>query len=232
MYKHNSRQQKTRPATQKVKEAPKPATPLIFESTQNQRVGVFVDAQNMYHSAKNLYHSRVNFKKILDEAVGNRKLIRAFIYVIRTESGEETAFFEALKKGGFEIKEKDLQIFAGGTKKADWDVGMAVDSIILADKIDVAVLVTGDGDFVPLVEYLRISQGLKVEVISFARSTSSKLKEAADEFLDLGSDPKKFLLHWTQSMNHFQIHQIIARILLWHFKKFNRKLHHCLNNPI
>ena len=164
-------------------------------SSEHQRVGVFVDAQNMYHSAKNLYKAKLNFKKVLEHAVGDRRLIRAFIYVISTEGGEEKAFFEALEKGGYEIKEKDLQIFAGGMKKADWDVGMAIDAVILADKIDVAVLVTGDGDFVPLVEYLRISQGLKVEVISFSRSTSSKLKEAVDVFFDLGSDPKKFLIY-------------------------------------
>src|SRR3989344_3108132 len=163
--------------------------------SEHQRVGVFVDAQNMYHSAKNLYKAKLNFKKVLDYAVGNRRLIRAFIYVIKTESGEEKAFIEALEKGGYEIKVKDLQIFAGGTKKADWDVGMAMDAVILADKIDVAVLVTGDGDFIPLVEYLRISQGLKVEVISFGRSTSAKLKEAADRFTDLGEDPKKFLIY-------------------------------------
>ena len=164
-------------------------------TSEHQRVGVFVDAQNMYHSAKNLYKAKLNFKKVLETAVGNRRLIRAFIYVIRTESGEEKAFVEALEKGGYEIKDKDLQIFPGGMKKADWDVGMAMDAVILADKIDVAVLVTGDGDFVPLVEYLRISQGLKVEVISFGRSTSAKLKEATDRFTDLGEDPKKFLIY-------------------------------------
>ena len=164
-------------------------------TSEHQRIGVFVDAQNMYHTAKNLYKAKVNFKKVLESAVGNRRLIRAFIYVIRTESGEEKAFVEALEKGGYEIKEKDLQIFPGGMKKADWDVGMAMDAVILADKIDVAVLVTGDGDFVPLIEYLRISQGLRVEVVSFGRSTSGKLKEAADQFTDLGEDPKKFLIY-------------------------------------
>lgn len=164
-------------------------------TSEHQRVGVFVDAQNMYHSAKNLYKAKLNFKKVLETAVGNRRLIRAFIYVIRTESGEEKAFVEALEKGGYEIKDKDLQIFPGGMKKADWDVGLAMDAVILADKIDVAVLVTGDGDFVPLVEYLRISQGLKVEVMSFGRSTSTKLKEVADKFTDLGEDPKKFLIY-------------------------------------
>ena len=164
-------------------------------SSEHQRVGVFVDAQNMYHSAKNLYHAKVNFKKVLETAVGKRRLIRAFIYVIRTETGEEKAFVEALEKGGFEIKEKELQIFPGGMKKADWDVGLAMDAVILSDKIDVAILMSGDGDFIPLVEYLRISRGLKIEVVSFGRSTSLKLKEAADVFTDLGEDPKKFLIY-------------------------------------
>lgn len=163
--------------------------------SQHQRVGVFVDAQNMYHSAKNLYHAKVNFKKILEGAVGNRQLIRAFVYVIKTETGEEKAFLEALEKSGYEIKVKDLQVFAGGMKKADWDVGMAMDAVILADKVDVAVLVTGDGDFVPLVEYLRVNKGLRVEVVSFERSTSSRLIEVADSFTDLGADQKKFLMY-------------------------------------
>ena len=158
-------------------------------------MGVFVDAQNMYHSAKNLYHAKVNFKKVLETAVAGRQLIRAFVYVIKTETGEEKAFIEALEKSGYEIKVKDLQVFAGGMKKADWDVGMAVDAVILADKIDVAVLVTGDGDFMPLVEYLKVNKGLKVELVSFDRSTSAKLKETVDVFTDLGSDQKKFLIY-------------------------------------
>ncbi|MEK7507067.1 MAG: NYN domain-containing protein [Patescibacteria group bacterium] len=164
-------------------------------TSEHQRVGVFVDAQNMYHSAKNLYHAKVNFKKVLETAVAGRQLIRAFVYVIKTETGEEKAFIEALEKSGYEIKVKDLQVFAGGMKKADWDVGMAVDAVILADKIDVAVLVTGDGDFMPLVEYLKVNKGLKVELVSFDRSTSAKLKETVDVFTDLGSDQKKFLIY-------------------------------------
>lgn len=162
--------------------------------SQHQRVGVFVDAQNMYHSAKNLHNARVNFRKILESAIGQRQLVRAFIYVIRTESGEEKAFIEALEKGGYDIKEKDLQIFAGGMKKADWDVGMAMDAVVLSDKIDVAVLVTGDGDFVPLVDYLRISKGIRVEAMSFGRSTSARLKEEVDKFYDLDEEPGKFLM--------------------------------------
>lgn len=161
---------------------------------KDQRIGVFVDAQNMYHSARSLYKARVNFKELLEEAVAGRVLIRAITYVIRTESGEERMFFEAMEKLGFEIKEKDLQIFPGGMKKADWDVGLAVDAINLADKLDVIVIISGDGDYKPLVEYLKINKGCKVEVIAFGESTSAKLIEVADEFTDLSQDKKRFLI--------------------------------------
>lgn len=161
-----------------------------------QRVGVFIDTQNLYHSAKNLYHARVNFGNVLKDAVAGRRLIRARAYVVTTESGEEKGFFEALAKIGIETRTKDLQIFFGGAKKADWDVGMAVDAITMAPKLDTVILFTGDGDFIPLVEYLRTHGGCQVEVVSFGRSTSGRLKESTDHFLDLDDDPKRYLLNY------------------------------------
>ena len=159
-----------------------------------QRVAVFIDTQNLYHSAKNLYGKYVNFGNIIKEAVGERHLIRALAYVISTEDRTEQAFFEALAKVGIETKTKDIQIFIGGAKKADWDVGIAVDAITMAPKLDAVILITGDGDFVPLVQYLRIHSGLQVEAMSFRKSTSSKLVEAVDHFTDLAEQPRKFLL--------------------------------------
>ncbi|MBM3261180.1 NYN domain-containing protein [Candidatus Kaiserbacteria bacterium] len=161
-----------------------------------QRVGVFIDTQNLYHTAKNLYHARVNFGNVLKDAVQDRRLIRARAYLVTTESGEETAFLDALTKMGIEPKTKDLQVFYGGAKKADWDVGMAVDAITVSAKVDTVILFTGDGDFVPLVEYLKIHGGCQVEVVSFGRSTSSRLKEAADHFLDLDEDPRRYLINY------------------------------------
>lgn len=159
---------------------------------REQRVGIFVDVSNMYHSAKNLFKKRVNFKEILKEAVAGRKLIRATAYVIKTETEEESLFFEALSQQGFEVKMKDLQIFAGGAKKADWDVGIAVDAIKLAPKLDVIVLVTGDGDYLPLMNYLQNTFGCLVEVIAFRQTASSRLVEESDDFINL-SDNRKYL---------------------------------------
>lgn len=161
---------------------------------KEQRVGIFIDTQNLYHTARNLYGARVNFGQVVKDALAGRALIRAVAYVITTESGDEKSFFEALEKVGIETKTKDLQIFAGGAKKADWDVGLAVDAIKLAPKLDAVILISGDGDFVPLVEYLQVHEGCQVEVITFGKSASGKLKEAADEFIDLDQNPRKYLM--------------------------------------
>ena len=162
---------------------------------KEQRVGLFIDTSNLYHSAKNLYKRKVNFGAVLKEAVAGRKLVRAIAYVITSEGGEEKNFFEALTKLGIETKTKDLQIFAGGTKKGDWDVGIAVDAMKMAPKLDAVILIAGDGDFVPLVEYLQSTSGVQVEVVSFGKSASMKLKEQADDFLDLSQNYRKYLIY-------------------------------------
>jgi len=166
-----------------------------FRKHESQRVAVFVDVANMYYSAKNLYDgAKVNFGQVLARAVSGRQLVRAMAYVIRAEVGEEQAFYEALEKQGYEVRAKDLQVFPGGAKKGDWDVGMSIDAIRAADKLDTIVLVTGDGDFVSLVDYLQNNKGCRVEVIAFRRTCSGKLAEEADDFFDLDSEPRKFLI--------------------------------------
>ncbi|HXK36602.1 MAG TPA: NYN domain-containing protein [Candidatus Paceibacterota bacterium] len=166
---------------------------ITIKPRPNHRVGFFVDMQNLYHSAKHLHNSRINFAELLKLAVQGRQVVRSLVYVVKGgESPEEQAFFDALEKSGLELKMKDLQVFAGGAKKADWDVGMAVDAISMAKQLDVVILATGDGDFVPLVQYLQ-NNGTIVEAISFGRSTSMKLKEAVNNFTDL-DEHKKVLL--------------------------------------
>jgi uncharacterized LabA/DUF88 family protein len=190
-------------------------------NNSNQRVGIFVDVSNLYHSAKNLYQGRVNYAELIKYLVGGRQLIRAMAYVVKSEGVEpqhahvttghakaisaapvpasdmnggagssEASFFEALEKAGLELRMKDLQIFAGGMKKGDWDVGMAVDAIRMMPSLDVVILVTGDGDFIPLVNYLKWGGGKVVEVASFRRSASSKIVEAADTFINIEAIPR------------------------------------------
>ena len=165
-----------------------------MRQSKNQRVGVFVDVQNLYYSAKNIYNSKINFKELLKIAVAGRELIRALAYVIKADLLAEKTFFDALEQIGYEIKSKDLQIFFGGFKKGDWDVGIAMDAIELGPKLDTVVLISGDGDFLPLVEHLQRAVGCRVEVIAFGKSASSKLIEGSDDFTDLDKRTKEILL--------------------------------------
>jgi len=158
-----------------------------------QRIAILIDVQNLYHSAKNLHNSRVNFKAILKLAVAQRNLIRAFGYVVRTKTGEEKPFFNALIKLGIETRVRDLQEFFDGLKKADWDVGITVDAIRISPAVDTVVLVSGDGDFIQLIEYLK-NQGKRTEVIAFGKTASSKLQEVADEFINLDNNVERYLL--------------------------------------
>jgi len=159
---------------------------------KEQRVGVFVDVSNMFFAARK-YAANLNFKAVLDAAVAGRKLIRAIAYAVESHSKEEEAFFDALEKSGFEVKLKELQIFASGKKKADWDVGIAMDMIKMSDSLDVLILVSGDGDYIPLVEYIQ-NHGRLVEVLAFEDGVSAKLIERADDFTDLSKNKDKYLI--------------------------------------
>ncbi len=159
---------------------------------KDQRIGVFVDVQNMYYSAKHLYNSKANFRTILREAVSGRKLIRAIAYVIKADVKDENTFYDALEEMGFEIRSKDLQVFYGGAKKGDWDVGIAMDVMRLAPKLDTIVLISGDGDFSDLLEHAK-SLGCRTEVLAFGRTTSHRLREVADLFIDFDKS-RKYLL--------------------------------------
>lgn len=159
----------------------------------SQRIAVLIDTQNMYHSAKHIHGARLAFGKVVEAIAEHRPILRAIAYVAKSKTGEEQAFFDAMTDMGIELKVKDVQEFASGEKKADWDVGMAVDAVKLAEKVDVIVLMTGDGDFVPLVEYLH-GKGVIVEVVAFAESTNAQLKAIADRFIDISEMGKQFLI--------------------------------------
>ncbi|HMR01257.1 MAG TPA: NYN domain-containing protein [Candidatus Gracilibacteria bacterium] len=158
-----------------------------------QRVGIFIDTQNLYHSARSLFKSHVNYAELMKHAIADRHLVRAFAYVIRSEGQDESKFIDALAELGIEIREKDLQVFYSGEKKADWDVGIAIDIVRMSEKLDAVVLVSGDGDFTEVLKYVR-SRGLRAEVMAFKKTTSNMLLTEVDSYTDLGADPAKFLI--------------------------------------
>jgi len=150
------------------------------ELWKNQRVVVLVDVQNMYYSAKKIYNSKVSFHKLLPTLVRNRQLVRAIAYTVEKEGTDQEKFYDVLRHSGFEIKSRQLIVRSDGSRKGDWDMGIAIDAISMIDKVDVVILVTGDGDFVALVNMLK-GRGVRVEVASFQESTADNLLLVADE---------------------------------------------------
>lgn len=162
-----------------------------------QRVGVFIDVSNMYHSAKSSYGANVNFGKVVEAAVAGRQLVRAIAYCVKADVGEEQSFFDALEKRGIEVYTKELQTFGGGVKKGNVDMELAIDALKLAPKLDVVVIVSGDGDYTILLQHLK-AQGCRVEVMGFGKSLSGRLVEEADDVIDMSLNVKDFLIGFSR----------------------------------
>lgn len=154
---------------------------------KNQRVGIFVDVQNLFYSAKWQYKARVNFEKLMDKLNAKRKLIRALAYVVQTPDIDQKHFFEMLQRNGYELRVKQLRVRPDGSSKGDWDMGIAIDTIAMADRLDVIILVSGDGDFVDLVNMLK-GRGVHVEVASFPKSTAAELISAANLYIPIDKE--------------------------------------------
>ncbi len=165
------------------------AQPALIARTFPQRLGIFVDVQNMFYSAKLLHQSKVDYGRLLREITGTRHLIRAIAYIVQKPDVNQAGFHEALSRFGYELKIKELKIRpdpdrSGGTAKGSWEIGMTIDAMTIAAKLDCVTLVTGDGDYVPLVECLK-NYGCRVEVVSFERSTAGELVKAADQYIPI-----------------------------------------------
>lgn len=150
-----------------------------------QRVGIFVDVQNMFYSAKHLKQSKLDYGALLKGIVGQRQLVRSIAYIVQKSGVEQTGFIEALSRFGYETRVRENKIRDDGTlPKIDWNVGITIDCITLAPKLDTVALVTGDSDFIPLVNFL-CNHGVRVEVYGFDRATAGELIRVANQFISI-----------------------------------------------
>ncbi|HEX4204476.1 MAG TPA: NYN domain-containing protein [Ktedonobacteraceae bacterium] len=152
----------------------------------SERVGVFVDVANLLYSARTLRLS-VDFGKLLDFLRGNRRLIRAHAYCPTSpQPGDEQMFLRAVKGLGYRITTKDYKTFSSGAKKADMDLDLCMDVVRIVDggAVDCIVLVSGDGDFMPMLDYCA-DHGVRVEVAAFDEATSATLRQGCDLFINL-----------------------------------------------
>ncbi len=166
-----------------TKRLQEPEARVVKPYGEDARVGVFVDVQNVFYAARQ-FNARVDFEKLLEATVGKRRLIKAIAYVVQSPDVDQTSFVSMLQQKNYEVKRKDLRLRSDGSAKGDWDMGMAIDMIELAEKLDVVVIVSGDGDFVSLVHLLK-TMGPKVEVFSFIHNTARDLIQAADSYYSI-----------------------------------------------
>ena len=180
---------------------------MVERHDQRERVAVFVDGANLYHSIKSYYRGVLDYDRLLDAAVGERKLLRATFYIVEKQETDESQgtastrpFVYNLNKFGYKVRSKPLVVHESLTPegertvshKGDWDIGVVVDMMRLADHADTYVLVSGDGDYVEAVEYLQSEKGIRVEVISAAQCTSQALLDVCDRHTDLADIPNLF----------------------------------------
>ncbi|MEO0123546.1 MAG: NYN domain-containing protein [candidate division WOR-3 bacterium] len=149
--------------------------------TKKENIAIFVDSQNLYYSAKMSYGAKVNYEKLLRLITGDRNLVKAYAYIVQPPEGDVKPFATSLEHIGYIVKIKDVRTRADGSAKANWDMGIALDILGMIDYVDTIVLASGDGDFVPLVEFVK-NKHKKVEIFSFPDNTAYDLKEKADRF--------------------------------------------------
>ena len=154
---------------------------------EKERIALFVDSQNLYYSARMGYAAKVDYEKLLRLITGTRNLIKAYAYIVQPPEGDVKPFATSLERIGYIVKTKDVRTRANGSAKANWDMGMALDILGTLDRVDTIVLASGDGDFVPLIDFVKGSNK-RVEIFAFPDNTAYDLKEKADRFEPLGEN--------------------------------------------
>lgn len=162
----------------------------LLESSKfvkKETIALFVDSQNLYYSARMGYAAKVNYEKLLRLITGTRNLVKAYAYIVQPPEGDVKPFATSLERIGYIVKTKDVRTRANGSAKANWDMGMALDILGTLDRVDTIVLASGDGDFVPLVDFVK-AKNKRVEIFAFPDNTAYDLKERADRFEPLGEN--------------------------------------------
>lgn len=148
-----------------------------------EKVAIFIDIQNVYYTVREAYGRNFDYNKFWAQATADREVIKAFCYAIDRGDQKQREFQNILRAIGFNVKLKPFIQRSDGSAKGDWDVGIALDAIEYAEKADVIVLVSGDGDFDLLVNKIRVKYGKKVEVYGVPQFTAAALMNEASEFI-------------------------------------------------
>jgi uncharacterized LabA/DUF88 family protein len=158
---------------------------------ESDRIAIFFDMSNLYFAARDM-GIRIDYARLLEFLTAGRRLHRAYAYLgYNPEDESSHSFITWLKRNGFRVKTKALRRFEDGSTKANLDMELAIDLLTQAPHIDVAIIVSGDGDFVNLVDAAQ-NAGLRIEVAATPRQAATDLMDIADQFSDLEASVAQF----------------------------------------
>lgn len=149
------------------------------------RVAVFADVQNLYYTAKQQHNSHFDYGYFLKEVTGGRKLVKAIAYAVDKGDRKQIQFQQILTKIGFEVKLMPYIQRADGSAKGDWDVGIALDMLEYADRVETVVLASGDGDYTPAIDKLVIECKVSVELYGVPELTAHRLINSSTRFVPI-----------------------------------------------
>lgn len=151
------------------------------------RLGVFVDVPNVMYGVDQ-DSKPVHMGKLLDFLSEGRELVRATAYSPVSDDPrepiEQQKFVAPFVPYNYRITTKPLKRFADGSIKGNFDVEMALDMLLMADRLDILSIVSGDADFSRAVEAVQ-TRGVRVEVVAFAGSASIEMRALADRYIQL-----------------------------------------------
>lgn len=148
-----------------------------------QKVAIFADVQNIYYTCRHRYQKHFNYGAFWQQATANRQVVAAFAYAIERGDAKQRGFQQILKDIGFQVKLKPYIQRNDGSAKGDWDVGITLDVLEMAEQVDVVILLSGDGDFQLLLQKARDRYHVEAEVYGVPTLTAQTLINAADRFM-------------------------------------------------
>lgn len=150
-----------------------------------KKVALFVDVQNVYYTTKEIYQSHFNYTAFWQQCTNDREVIAAYAYAIDRGDERQRQFQNILRGIGFTVKLKPFINRQDGTAKGDWDVGITLDMIELADQVDIIVLASGDGDFDLLIKKAKERYNVEVEVYGVPQLTARTVIQSATRFIPI-----------------------------------------------
>ena len=148
-----------------------------------KKIAVFADVQNLYYTVRQAYGCHFNYAALWADISQRGQIVEAYAYAIERGDAKQQQFQQILRNLGFTVKLKPYIQRSDGSAKGDWDVGITIDVLDAAPRVDEVVLASGDGDFAILLDKIRASYGVEAVAYGVPGLTAQALMRAASRYV-------------------------------------------------